>query len=270
MAPSRTPFCSVCMQAGKPKSEYSTHYTMSEPGPRGVVVCPYLLSLECRYCHELGHTPKYCPKAKSNNDRRAWRQAAAGFLERAVDSPKTPIRPRLAHIPQAPKKLKPANLFDCLDDDIEGDEDNDRMKMFKVEKKAEKIEEFPSLGKKVKKGKKSKNPEAVLSTTSWAQITNHKPVDDCVLSAAPKQEERNLEQERLDIEQAFMVKRADKMADKIIEKMQSNTHTSDDAWNESSFGGPLRTYGLDDDYYWGDDNNTSHMGDDECSIETFW
>ena len=60
------------------------------------------------------------------------------------------------------------------------------------------------------------------------------------------------------------------MADKIIEKIQSDTHTSDDAWNESSFGGPLRTYGLDDDYYWGDDNNTSHMGDDECSIETFW
>ena len=270
MAPSRTPFCSVCMQAGKPKSEYSTHYTMSEPGPRGVVVCPYLLSLECRYCHELGHTPKYCPKAKSNNDRRAWRQAAAGFLERAVDSPKTPIRPKLAHIPQAPKKLKPANLFDCLDDDIEGDEDNDRMKMFKVEKKAEKIEEFPSLGKKVKKGKKGKNPETVLSTTSWAQITNHKPVDDCVLSAAPKQEERDLEQERLEREHTLTVKRADKMADKIIEKMQSDTHTSDDAWNESSFGGPLRTYGLDDDYYWGDDNNTSHMGDDECSIETFW
>jgi hypothetical protein len=34
-------------------------------------------------------------------------------------------------------------LFDCFDNDIEGDEDNDHMKMFKVEKKAEKIEEFP-------------------------------------------------------------------------------------------------------------------------------
>jgi hypothetical protein len=250
------------MQAGKPKSEYSTHYTMSEPGPRGVVVCPYLLSLECRYCHELGHTPKYCPKAKSNNDRRAWRQAAVPVL--VVGSPKTPIRPIPAHIPFAPKKLKPTNLFDCLDDDIEGDEDNnDRMKMFKVEKKAEKIEEFPSLGKKVKKDKKGKNPEAVLSTTSWAQITNHKPVDDCVLSAAPKQEERNLEQERLDIEHTPVIcSVCTAMADKIIEKMQSNTHTSDDAWNESSFGGPLRTYGLDDDNYWGYDNNTSHMGDD--------
>jgi len=263
MAPSRTPFCRVCMQAGKSQSEYSTHYTMSVPGPRGVVVCPYLLSLECRYCHELGHTPKYCPKSKAKEALITRWLSGRPVPEQVVDSPKTPIRPKPEHIPQAPKKvMKPTNLFDCLDDDIEGDEDIDRMKMFKV-KKVEKVEEFPSLdknAKKAKKGKKGKNLEAVF-TSSWAQITNH--VDDCVLPAAPKQEERDLEQERLEREQALMVKRSDKMADKIIEKMQSNTHTSDDAWNESSFGGPLRTYGLDDDNYWGYDDNTSHMGDDD-------
>jgi hypothetical protein len=60
MASSRTPFCSVCMQAGRPNSEYFTHYTMSDSGPRGEMGV-LMLSLECRYCHELGHTPKYSP-----------------------------------------------------------------------------------------------------------------------------------------------------------------------------------------------------------------
>ena len=58
----RTPFCGVCKSAGKPESDYTSHFTKSEPGPNGTVVCPTLLEQECRYCHEKGHTPKFCPK----------------------------------------------------------------------------------------------------------------------------------------------------------------------------------------------------------------
>ena len=57
-----TAFCKVCHSAGKPEKEYTSHFVRSEPGPNGVVVCPYLLSLVCRYCKQKGHTPKCCPQ----------------------------------------------------------------------------------------------------------------------------------------------------------------------------------------------------------------
>ena len=56
------PFCKVCFAAGKTEEEYTSHFVRSEPGPNGFVVCPHLLSLECRYCRQKGHTPKHCPK----------------------------------------------------------------------------------------------------------------------------------------------------------------------------------------------------------------
>ena len=57
---SKKPFCKVCFDAGKPESEYTGHWVRDQPGPKGTVVCPHLLSLECRYCHKKGHTPKHC------------------------------------------------------------------------------------------------------------------------------------------------------------------------------------------------------------------
>ena len=73
----RTPFCSVCKKAGKTESEYTSHFVRDRPGPNGRVVCPTLLSTECRYCHELGHTKTHCPKLalKAENERqreRVW------------------------------------------------------------------------------------------------------------------------------------------------------------------------------------------------------
>jgi hypothetical protein len=63
----RTPFCGVCKAAGKPEADYTSHFTKSEPGPNGTVVCPTLLEQECRYCHKKGHTPKFCPKIKARD-----------------------------------------------------------------------------------------------------------------------------------------------------------------------------------------------------------
>ena len=68
-----TPFCKICYDAGKHKNMYSSHWVKSKPGPDGVVVCPYLLSLKCRYCKGKGHTPRCCPilqKKKSMTARR--------------------------------------------------------------------------------------------------------------------------------------------------------------------------------------------------------
>ena len=69
----RTPFCSVCKKAGKTESEYTSHFVRDRPGPNGRVVCPTLLSTECRYCHDLGHTKTHCPKLalKAENEKTA-------------------------------------------------------------------------------------------------------------------------------------------------------------------------------------------------------
>ena len=66
----KTPFCNMCFKAGKPASEYKAHWLRDKPGNGGVVVCPYLLSIECRYCHEKGHTIGKCPILKKRKDPR--------------------------------------------------------------------------------------------------------------------------------------------------------------------------------------------------------
>ena len=54
-------FCKVCKDAKKSESVYTSHSV----SVGGKVVCPTLLSQECKYCKEKGHTPKHCPKLKS-------------------------------------------------------------------------------------------------------------------------------------------------------------------------------------------------------------
>lgn len=56
----KKPFCKVCYDAKQ--TGYDTHYLRSGDN----VVCPYLLSLECGYCHNKGHTVKYCSVLKGN------------------------------------------------------------------------------------------------------------------------------------------------------------------------------------------------------------
>ena len=62
------PFCPVCKAAGKSQEEYTSHFVKDRPD--GTVVCPILLNQECGYCHEKGHTPKYCPKLKAKHERQ--------------------------------------------------------------------------------------------------------------------------------------------------------------------------------------------------------
>ena len=64
----KKPFCKVCQDAGKPESEYTSHYVRSMPDKSGKtnVTCPTLLATECRYCYELGHTTKFCPVIEAN------------------------------------------------------------------------------------------------------------------------------------------------------------------------------------------------------------
>ena len=65
-----TPFCKVCRDAGRPESEYTSHFVKDQPGPNGKVVCPMLLNQACRICHKTGHTSSYCSEYKSRREER--------------------------------------------------------------------------------------------------------------------------------------------------------------------------------------------------------
>ena len=54
-------FCKVCFDAGKDESTFKSHFVKSG---LGIVVCPTLLATECKYCHMVGHTVKYCNMLK--------------------------------------------------------------------------------------------------------------------------------------------------------------------------------------------------------------
>ena len=53
-------FCKVCFDAGKDESTFKSHFVKSGLGDQCIVVCPTLLATECKYCHRVGHTVKYC------------------------------------------------------------------------------------------------------------------------------------------------------------------------------------------------------------------
>ena len=62
-------FCKVCYDANLSENEYTSHWVKDKPGKNGKIVCPYLLSLVCRFCKEKGHTPKHCPKILFKNEK---------------------------------------------------------------------------------------------------------------------------------------------------------------------------------------------------------
>jgi len=64
-------FCKVCKDAGKPESEYTSHFVKDKPGADGIVICPTLLSQHCRYCKGAGHTPSHCPSLARDKKRQA-------------------------------------------------------------------------------------------------------------------------------------------------------------------------------------------------------
>jgi len=111
-AAARTPFCKICHDAGKPKSEYTSHFVKDSPGAGGAVVCPYLLSLNCRYCKESGHTVTHCQKLKDKNTRAE----SVASTEQAYRTPQA--KPKRCHgsICKAPRKAPLKSGFAVLAD----------------------------------------------------------------------------------------------------------------------------------------------------------
>lgn len=81
-AAKRTPYCDTCYRKGLSEKEYTSHYTKSEPGPRGVVVCPTILNSVCKACGMKGHwaSEKFCSVVRREarqKDRREQEQKMA-------------------------------------------------------------------------------------------------------------------------------------------------------------------------------------------------
>jgi len=115
-------YCKVCHDAGKSEEEYTNHFVRSELGPKGKVVCPTLLNLECRYCREKGHTVSFCVVLKKNKKEEVRRD----FANSRVSEKKPVGRPQKAS----------TNSFGALEQDSDEEE---------AKPKKPVVEEFPAL-----------------------------------------------------------------------------------------------------------------------------
>lgn len=88
-----TAYCKVCHDAGKTKAEYTSHYVKQTPAPDSKIACPYLLSIECAYCRQKGHTPKYCNMIK-NKVKTQKMAAPPPPPTQKMDAPPTPPPPQ--------------------------------------------------------------------------------------------------------------------------------------------------------------------------------
>ena len=104
------PFCKVCFDAGKTETEYTSHFVKSEPGIKGKVVCPTLLNQACTYCHQNGHTVKFCKVLAQNNKKYEKEEKKQKYYQSqgAVSNQK-----------QNPNSTKVQNTFAALDIDSE-------------------------------------------------------------------------------------------------------------------------------------------------------
>lgn len=82
------PFCKFCKDSGKSQREFTSHYPKDKPGKEGKVICPTILSNDCRYCHEKGHAKSHCPKLKAKNSRKRL-SGPNHFRRRAQKGPNT-------------------------------------------------------------------------------------------------------------------------------------------------------------------------------------
>jgi len=70
----KTPYCDTCYRKGLSEKEYTSHYTKSEAGPRGMIVCPTILNALCKACGGKGHwaSEKFCPVMRREAKERRY------------------------------------------------------------------------------------------------------------------------------------------------------------------------------------------------------
>lgn len=67
------PFCKFCFDSGKPEEIVHSHWIKDKKD--GKPCCPTLAATKCGYCKAMGHTPKFCPRLASRDQRRKIHEA---------------------------------------------------------------------------------------------------------------------------------------------------------------------------------------------------
>ena len=123
-----TPYCKVCRDAGRPESEYTSHYVKDQPGPEGKVVCPTLLNQACRICKNTGHTSSYCSQYRSRREEprreeRYFEREEPRREERYIEREQQPRREeRYIEREQQPRREERVYAYNRLRDDTERQE----------------------------------------------------------------------------------------------------------------------------------------------------
>jgi len=152
----RKPYCKVCHDAGKPESDYTSHYVRSQPDRKGktFVLCPVLKATECKYCFELGHTTKFCPVLAAKKKDEARREHA---VKREEEMKKE----------VSVRKDKPKSGFAVLADSSDSEDEKKPVAKVATKSVAKEVtikDEFPALSSVVSTGAKP------VTISGWASV----------------------------------------------------------------------------------------------------
>ena len=106
----KTPFCKICFDFNRPEAEYTSHWVKDKAGPDGKVTCPYLLNMECRYCHEKGHLISNCPIIKQKNQPEKQTEDVVKKSPQQVNPPSLELLQQKLNVeglPKIPSTLPP-------------------------------------------------------------------------------------------------------------------------------------------------------------------
>ena len=145
--PEQKKFCGVCQKAGKSEKEYTSHFTRSVPGPKGIIVCPTILCAECSFCHQKGHwaSEDFCPALKDK--KRLQKEEEKNYANRRsyVSDEKT-------------EKTASYGRYAAFNEP----------EIMKEQQQKPIVEEFPALGNPTSK------PKAIPTYASYASIIAQK------------------------------------------------------------------------------------------------
>jgi hypothetical protein len=158
--PERKPYCKVCHDAGKPESDYTSHYVRSQPDRKGntFVLCPVLKATECKYCFQLGHTTKFCPVLAAKKKDEARRE----YAEKRQEEEKKEVSSRME---------KPKSGFAVLADSSDSEDEKKPVAKVATKSVAKSVakevtikEEFPALSSVLPTGAKP------VTIGGWASV----------------------------------------------------------------------------------------------------
>jgi Fe-S cluster biosynthesis and repair protein YggX len=139
--------CVACEAAGKPVKEFSSHWVKDSTGK---VICPTLLSQNCRFCGKPGHTTKYCDALKKKKEADEAQKRPCLYCRQIGHNVSTCVKKQTweANI-EKDKKLeesKKKNRFAAaFESDSEDEEVQVQASKPAQKKKEEEPEQYPAL-----------------------------------------------------------------------------------------------------------------------------